>query len=140
MPILHWPCSLVRTIIYLVVRGVTYRSNDTRAVGSDQASLVLRLQDVGDAHHVYRVSSLVMQALLCLELSHTVLGDTLSDAIKLVRFQDQEEYRPDRENIPNDERDFCRNRLFNTGSSHGRTIYSKYRESLARIIKRTERR
>ena len=41
--------------------GCSYRSDDTGAVGADQSSLVLCLEDVGDADHV-------------------VLGDTLSDA------------------------------------------------------------
>ena len=32
--------------------GCSYRSDDTGAVGADQSSLVLCLEDVGDADHV----------------------------------------------------------------------------------------
>jgi Ni,Fe-hydrogenase III component G len=64
--------------------GGAYRSDDTRAVRADQASLVLGLEDVGDADHVYirSISSRAFQAVQVVREIRTVLGDTLSNAVR----------------------------------------------------------
>lgn len=61
----------------------TYGSNDTRAVGADQAGLVLGLEDVGNADHVWQssISVCFMRWRLNYLYLHTVLGNTLSNAI-----------------------------------------------------------
>jgi hypothetical protein len=60
---------------------VAYGSDDTGAVRTDQAGLVLGLENVGDADHVYR-KSISSRASIGGQSIRTVLRDTLSNAIK----------------------------------------------------------
>lgn len=61
MPILHWPCRLLDVGNYACIEKKPYGSDDTRAVGANHAGLVLRLEHIRDADHVYE-SSVQMSA------------------------------------------------------------------------------
>lgn len=80
IPILHWPCCTIISPIrsQCGIPGNAYRSNDTRAVRSNQTGLVLGLQNVCDADHVYHPVSAMNEQNPA--KSHTVLRNTLSDA------------------------------------------------------------
>jgi hypothetical protein len=60
---------------------IAYGSDDTGAVGADQAGLVLGLEDVGDADHVY-IKTISLRASCAIRTIRTVLRDTLSNAIE----------------------------------------------------------
>jgi hypothetical protein len=51
--------------------------NDTGAVGANQASLSLGLQNICDTNHVYQ--SLELETAYCIVTKHTMLRDSLSD-------------------------------------------------------------
>ena len=59
----------------------TYGSDDTGAVGADQTGLVLGLEDVGDADHVY-TRSISLRACELVRTIRTVLGNTLGNAVE----------------------------------------------------------
>lgn len=63
---------------------ITYGSDDTGAVGSDQTGLVLCLQDVRDANHVCKVQLVLTHRLAKIRARHTVLRNTLGDTAKKV--------------------------------------------------------
>jgi hypothetical protein len=60
---------------------IAYGSDDTGAVGADQAGLVLGLEDVGDADHVY-IKTISFRASCTIRTIRTMLRDTLSNAIE----------------------------------------------------------
>jgi hypothetical protein len=60
---------------------VSYGSDDTGAVGADKTGLVLGLENVGDADHVY-IKTISLYNSDAVRMIRTMLRDTLSDAIE----------------------------------------------------------